>query len=271
MKKNNNMIKHISALLISLLMILSMVACSNDSEDVLRIGMELKWPPFETTDENGKATGISVMIAEELGEYLDREVEIVDLPFGSLIPALESDKIDVIIASMSITEERKEKINFSDPYMYFKILSVVNNESGIETYEDIFSKANLRFVAPKSFASLDIARKKANNPSIMEFDDKATASFELASGNADIFMVDAVSAVSIQRKYADSLTVIYEPVEVSPIGMGVRKTDTELLEKLNTFISQTESLGVNDRIRENYDDTLMEMVGKGYGFYLNED
>lgn len=239
--------------------------------DVLRVGMELKWPPFETLDTSGNPEGISVMIAEELGEYLGREVKIVDMQFSSLITALETDKIDIIIASMSIQEERLEKIDFSEPYMYFKILSAVNKNSGIETYDDLFSIEGVRFVAPKSFSTLDIARDKANNPQILEFDDKATASLELANGNADVFMVDAVSAVSIARNYPDSLFVIYEPVDISPIGMGVRKGDSELLEKANEFIAKMEELGVNDRIEAAYNETLNEMVGKGYEFYLNED
>lgn len=254
-----------------LLVGIMLTGCGTGEEDVLKVGMELKWPPFETVDTEGNATGISVMIAEELGEYLGREVEIVDLPFSSLIPALETEQIDVIIGSMSITEERKQSINFSDSYMYFKILSVVNNDSNLSTVEDLYSREGLVFVAPKSFATLDIAREKANNPEIREFDDKAAASLELANGNADVFMVDAVGAVSIAANYPDQLSVIYEPVQVYRIGMGLRKTDTDLLEEINTFISEAESLGVNDRIAEAYDETLNEMVGKGYDFYLNED
>lgn len=247
------------------------IAEGSEDGDVLRVGMELKWPPFETLDTSGNPEGISVMIAEELGDYLGREVKIVDMQFSSLITALETDKIDIIIASMSIQEERLEKIDFSEPYMYFKILSAVNKNSGIETYDDLFSKEGVRFVAPKSFATLDIARDKANNPQILEFDDKATATLELANGNADVFMVDAVSAVSIAKNYPDSLFVIYEPVDVAPIGMGVQKGNSELLEKANEFISKMEELGVNDRIEEAYNETLNEMVGKGYEFYLNED
>jgi polar amino acid transport system substrate-binding protein len=244
---------------------------SSDNDNVLRVGMELKWPPFETLDTSGKPEGISVMLAEELGDYLGREVEIVDMQFGSLITALETEKIDVILGSMSITEERAEKIDFSDPYMYFKIISVVNKNSGIENIDDIFNKEGVRFVAPKSFAQLDIAREKANNPQITEFDDKATASLELASGNADVFMIDAVGAVSIARNYPDDLYVIYEPVDITPIGMGVRKSDTELLGEVNEFISKMDELGVNDRVEEAYNDTLNELIGKGYEFYLNED
>lgn len=268
----------ISLLFVMMLLVSSFAGCSNESakskdesKDVLRVGMELKWPPFETLDTDGNPDGISVMLAEELGDYLGREVEIVDMQFSALITALETNKVDVILASMSISEERKQKINFSDPYMYFKILSAVNKQSGIETYDDIFSQEGVRFVAPKSFITLDIARERANNPEILEFDDKATASLELANGNADVFMVDAVAAVSIANNYPDDLFVIYEPVEVYPIGMGFRKEDEELRSKANEFIAKMEELGVNDRIKEAYDETLNEMVGKGYDFYINED
>lgn len=264
--------KNITIITLLIAIVLTMIGCNtSEQKDVLKVGMELKWPAFESTDTNGNPEGISVMIAEELGAYLGKKVEIVDLPFGSLIPALETEKIDVIIASMSITERRKETIAFSDPYMYFKILSIVNKHSDVKTYDDIFKKEGIRFVGPKSFSTLEIAKEKANNPTILEFDDKATATLELVSGNADIFMVDAASAVSISRNYPEELMVIYEPVDISPIGMGVRPNDTELLEKLNEFIIKRDELGVNEKIATAYDDVLNEMVGKGFEFYLYEN
>lgn len=267
--------KKLLSLLAVFALMFSLVACApkDDSGDkeVLRVGMELKWPPFETSDTNGTATGISVMIAEELADYLGMEVEIVDLPFSSLITALETEKIDVIIASMSITEDRKQSIDFSDPYVYFKILSLVNNDSNLETIDDVWEKDGLTFVGPKAFVTLDLAKAKASNPTIVEFDDKASASLELVNGNADVFLIDAVAAISIQKQYPDKLSVIYEPAETYPIGMGVRKGEEDFLKQLNEFIAKRDELGVNDRIRAAYDETLNELVGKGFEFYLNED
>ncbi len=264
--------KNIMIILILFVLVFSLSACTSNEkkDDVLRVGMELKWPPFEMAKTNGDPEGISVLIAEELGKYLGKKVEIVDLSFGSLIPALETKKIDIIIGSMGITEERKQKIEFSNPYMYFKLITAVNKDSGIKNIDELFSKEGVRFVAPKSFSSLELARSKANNPKILEFDDKATASLELANGNADAFIVDAVTAVSVAKTYPDKIEVIYEPADISPIGMGMRKDDAELKEKVNEFISKMDELGVNDKIREQYDDILKEKVGKGYEFYLNE-
>lgn len=118
MKVLRNNRKIVGLMLVMMLVVASFAGCSSDdSDEVLRVGMELKWPPFETLDTSGNPDGISVMLAEELGEYLGREVEIVDMQFSALITALETDKVDIILASMSITEERQQKINFTEPYM----------------------------------------------------------------------------------------------------------------------------------------------------------
>ncbi len=266
-----------------LLLLTGLSACNsqtqNDKEDVkqetkkdvIRVGMELKWPPFEMADENGKADGISVLIAQELGEYLGKEVEIVDLSFSTLITALESEKIDIIIASMGRTDERAKQIDFSEPYMYFKILTAVNKDSGIKNVDDIFNKEGIKFVSPKSFSSIDLIKDKANKPEVIEFDDKATATLELANGNADAFVVDAVSAVAISKSYPDKIEVIFEPVQSIPICMGIKKGNSELKEKADQFISKMDELGVNQQIKEQYNTTLKEMVGKDYEFYLNEN
>ncbi len=257
-------------------------ACGNENKaneegkketkkDVIRVGMELKWPPFEMADENGTPDGISVLIAEEFGKYIGKEVEIVDLPFSTLVTALESEKIDIVIGSMGITEERAQKIHFSEPYMYFKLLSAINKNSGIKSIDELFSKEGVRFVSPKSFTAIDVIKEKANKPNILEFDDKATATLELASGNADAFVVDAVSAVGISKNYPDVIDVLYDAVYVSPVAMGIKKGDSELQEKANEFISKMEELGVNDKIREQYNDTLNDLVGKDFDFYLNEN
>ncbi len=272
-------------LAIAFLLVVSLSACNSNEQnqapkedakqtetqaDVLKVGMELKWPPFEMADEKGNPDGISVLIAKELGKYLGREVEIVDLSFSTLITALESEKIDIIIASMGRTEERAKQIDFSEPYMYFKLLTAVNKASNINKVEDIFNKQSVRFVAPKSFSSIDLVKEKANEPEVIEFDDKATATLELANGNADAFIVDAVSAVAIAKSYPDNIKVIYEPVQSIPICMGIKKGNTELTAKANEFISKLDELGVNKQIEEKYNATLNEMVGKGYEFYLNE-
>ena len=246
--------KKISLFMLVLSLLILNIACNKETkeESILKVGMELKWPPFETIDNNGNAVGISVDMAEELGKFLGKKVEIIDTPFGSLIPALETNKIDIIIASMSITEERAKKINFSDPYFYFSLVTLVNKESNINNKKELFEREGLRFVGPKSFVALSIPAEKANKPILREFDDKSSAVLEVVQGKADAFIVDPISASEFNQIYPNQTDIIWEPIMQSPIGMGVRKTDTELLNKLNDFIKNLENNGVYEKLAEKY-------------------
>ena len=90
--------------------------CSRQSHNQLIVGMELAYPPFEMTDPQGHPAGVSVDLANALGKYLGRDVEIQNIPFDGLIPSLQTRKIDLIISSMTATAERAKTIDFSDPY-----------------------------------------------------------------------------------------------------------------------------------------------------------
>ncbi|TDT69232.1 polar amino acid transport system substrate-binding protein [Hypnocyclicus thermotrophus] len=269
--------KEIKAFIIVLILSLFVISCNkkntNNSGSItkkapLKVGMELKWPPFETITEDGKPTGISVDLAYELGKYLDRDIEIVDTSFGSLIPALETGKIDIIIASMSITKERAEKINFSKPYFYFSLVTLLNKNSNIKDKKELFSREGLKFVGPKSFVALKIPKEKANNPKLLEFDDKSSAVLEVVQGKADAFIIDAIAASEFYSKYPEQTEILWDPVEQAKIGMGLRKSDTELLEKVNTFINDLEKNGVYKRLAEKYNSIIdKSLPGQTLDFY----
>ncbi|MGM0508752.1 MAG: transporter substrate-binding domain-containing protein [Fusobacteriota bacterium] len=269
----------IKLIVISVILSLFIVGCGDGNKtgtdedgsskkDVLRVGMELKWPPFETITDEGEAKGISVDLAKELGDYLGREVKIVDTGFGSLIPALETNKIDIIIASMSITEERARKINFTKPYFNFSMVTLLNKKSNIEDKEELFSREGVRFVGPKSFVALSIPEKKANKPVLREFDDKSSAVLEVIQGKADAFIIDAIAASEFYMKYPEKTEILWDPIEQTPIGMGVRKKDTELLKKANEFLDKAEENGVYDRLAKKYNDVIAESLpGQTLDFY----
>src|SRR5438874_1614810 len=90
-------------------------ACSPASKkEKLTVGMELAYPPFEMTDVQNHPTGVSADLAKALGAFLGKEVEIQNLPFDGLIPALKTGRINLIISSMTATPERAQSIDFSD-------------------------------------------------------------------------------------------------------------------------------------------------------------
>ena len=204
--------KKIMLIVVTLVLVVTLTSCSNNK---LKVGMDLRWPPFETVDQDGNPTGISVDLAYELGEYLGREVEIVDLEFGSLITALETNEIDIIIGSMSITEDRKEKINFSDPYFYFPLITVMNkdfyDEYQPQNREDLFGiEDEVVYVGPKSFVSLSIPQAEATNPVIHEVNDSNAAILEVVAGTSDAFIISASSAAGYHSENPSTTVLMWD-------------------------------------------------------------
>ncbi|MEM7145726.1 MAG: transporter substrate-binding domain-containing protein, partial [Verrucomicrobiota bacterium] len=124
------------------LLLPGMVGCGGDRESAgdakpLVVGMELAYPPFEMRNAANEPDGISVRMAEALATYLDRPLRIEDVQWDGIIPALNSGKIDLIISSMTRTEERAEAIDFSDGYVTNGLCMLVGKESSIESVADM--------------------------------------------------------------------------------------------------------------------------------------
>ncbi|MFP4551883.1 MAG: transporter substrate-binding domain-containing protein, partial [Spirochaetales bacterium] len=254
-------------LLVSLLLLLAATAvilaapAAEQEAEVLRVGMDLRYPPFETRDDAGNPEGISVDVATAFGEYLGRPVEIVDTNFGSLIPALNAGDIDVIIASMSRTDERDEAIDFSDTYFYFKIISLVNAEfaaaNGIteeSPKEALTETEGVRFTGITGQVSASI-------PQSLGFDVEIATNLEAAvlnvvQGSSDVLMMSAFPVTRGKRANPDETIVIWDPFVSSPIAMGMREGDTELQEAANEFVaSMSEPGGLYEELAEKWDDT----------------
>ena len=120
--------KKISVLLILALSCLLFAACGKKEDNILVVAMELAYPPFETKDEQGNAAGISVDFSYAFGEYIGKEVKIENISWDGLIPALQTGKADMVISSMTITEEREKTVDFSDPYTTATQVIVVRGE-----------------------------------------------------------------------------------------------------------------------------------------------
>lgn len=269
--------KIINGFLIIFIMMFAFGCNPQDNEDdTLRVGMDLRWPPFETITTDREPTGISVDLAYALGDYLDKTVEIIDLEFGSLITELEAGTIDIIIGSMSITEDRALKINFSDPYFYFPLITVLNksfqDEHQVTTKEELFQISGVRYVGPKTFVSLSIPREEALNPIINEVNDANAAILEVTTGVSDAFIISASSAAEYYLANPDTTTILWDPIMLSPIGMGLRKTDTLLLEQVNQFIAGLETNGVYNMLRQKYDAIIGETLpSQTLDFYILND
>jgi polar amino acid transport system substrate-binding protein len=261
--------------LIALVLVLFLTACGG--QDTLRVGMDLQYPPFETVDKDNNPEGISVDIAEALGEFLGREVEVVNTDFSAIIPALESGEIDIAIASMSITEEREKRVDFSNPYVFFKIIGLVNKDyaeaNGITAdtpMAQIMDNNDTRFVGLASQISTSIPQSYGFE--VVEATEKASAILSVTQGTADVFLMSGEVVAQAHAANPDTTMIVWSPVQTSNIGMAVQEGNSELLEQVNEFIAtMSEPGGVNDQLAEKWDSVIREsLINYGIEFYLNE-
>lgn len=253
-----------------------LAACAPAEEAPLRVGMDLQYPPFETIDGDNPE-GISVDVAFALGEFLGREIEIVNTGFGALIPALNSGDIDIIIASMSIRADRAVSVDFSNPYFYFKTITLSNKDfadaNGLtedSTTEELFAIAEGRWAGILSQISERIPEERGLTVNAFLNQDLAVSS--VVQGTSDLYLMSAFPVVNANRANPDTTIVIWDSLESLQIAMAVRKGDTELLAKANEFIAQMSDPGSTyDVLSAKYEAEVKSRLGRyGLEFFINE-
>lgn len=247
------------------------------TEAPLRVGMDLRYPPFETVNFSNEPEGISVDVALALGEFIGKEVEIVNTNFASIIPALNAGDIDIAIASMSITEERSLVVDFTNPYFYFKIISLVNKDfaeansiTEDSTVEDLLAIENANYVGIASQVSTTIP--ESYGKTVIEATDLGTAVEAVAQGSSDILLMSANPVVDGYKANTNTTIVVWDAFVSSPIGMAVKKGNTSLLDQANDFIATfSETGGLYEVLADKWDSELTERLGRyGLDFYINE-
>jgi polar amino acid transport system substrate-binding protein len=201
----------------------------------LRVGMELTYPPFEMIDKGGKPAGISVEIAESLGNYLGKKVLIENIPFVGLIPSLKNGKIDLIFSSMTITEERKQSIDFSDPYLKIGLALLVAKQASINNIQD--ADQNDRVIVVKQGTTGQVyAEKNLKKARVLILDKESSCVLEVVQGKADAFIYDQFSVYTNWQKNLGTTRAILQPFAIEYWGIGMRKGDETLRAQVNDFL-----------------------------------
>jgi len=242
---------------------------SHGKNSPIVVGMELAYRPFEMTDEQGEPAGISVDMARDLGTYLNRDIEIRNMSFDGLIPALRSGNIDLIISSMTATEERAESIDFSDPYVWTGLAMLVGADSEILTIEDV--NVRNRTVAVKQGTTGHIyAQTALPRATVRVFDDESAAVLEVVQGKADVFLYDQMSIYRHAERHPEKARALLEPFRREAWAIGVRKGNEAMLEAVNDFLRDYRNLGGFAQLTETYLAEMHEAFeNMGYEFIFD--
>lgn len=254
-------IKKITAVLLSGIIVAAMLcgcgdtgAADNAPENAekLVVGMELAYPPFETKDEEGNAAGISVDFSKAFGEYLGREVVIENISWDGLIPALQTGKVDMVISSMTITEEREEVIDFSIPYANAMLALLTNKNSGIASIEDM-NEPGRKIAVKTGSTGYFYAEQNLPEAEIIALPDESACVTEVSQGKADGFIYDQLTIYRNWQSNLETTGAVFIPFqEVDKWGVAVQEGNTELREQLNAFIEEYTADGGFEELTEIY-------------------
>jgi polar amino acid transport system substrate-binding protein len=236
--------------------------------DRIVVGMELAYPPFEMTDSLGTPAGISVDMANDLGKALGRKVTIENTSFDGLIPALKSHKIDIIISSMTITEERGKTVDFSDPYLETGLCLLVSKKSPIQDIHDL-NDPHRTVAVKKGTTGAIYAADSLKKAKVLVLDKESACVLEVVQGKADAFIYDQMSTYTNWSKNQETTRAILTPFLKQYWGIAMRKGEPELKSEINKFLKDYKAEGGFTRLGDKYLHDQKELFKQlGYPFYF---
>jgi lysine-arginine-ornithine-binding protein len=226
------------------------------AQDKLRIGTEAAYKPFAWVLPSGELTGFDIDVAKALCTQMQVECEIVNQSFDGLIPALNAKKIDAIIASMTITDDRLNAIDFAGPYYNVPALFIAPKGSGTEISEEGLDGKYVGVQRGSTMANY--VKEKFPSARIQLYDTSDAANLDLASGRVDAVFADSVVLNDfLATPEGEGFEPVGEPVvdvELlgSGAGIGVRKGDAELKQKFDDALAAIIASGEYKTINDAY-------------------
>lgn len=233
----------------------------------LRIGIEGAYPPFSQVNPDGSLSGFDVDIAKALCQQVGANCTLVQVDWDALIPSLQSQKIDAIVASMAITEERKQKVDFSDKY-YNTPRRLVAPKSGNLKDAQLSSLQGKRVGVQRGTLAdkFSTAYWLPAKVQIVRYATQDEVYLDLRAGRIDAALQDATQASSgfLKKPEGANFTFVGDPIVATTAeqkamlgegyGIPVRKGDEELRKSINQAIQAIRSNGTYDSIRKKYFD-----------------
>lgn len=219
--------------------------------EVLRIGTEGAYPPFNQIDPSGELIGFDIDIAQALCNNMKVTCEFVRQDWDGIIPGLLARKYDAIVASMSITEERRQAVAFTDPYVSNKLRFVAAEGAELDP-------ANLKGKVIGAQRATISASYLEDHPikgaKVKLYDTQENAYLDLASGRVDALLADMlVSWEWLNSEAGRGFAFLGEPIDLGDrFGIAVRKGDTELLARLNTALAEIIADGTYKELNAKY-------------------
>ena len=245
-------IKKLLALVLAILFVFSLAACGKSdsltvSEGKLTMATNASFPPYEYY-EGDNVVGIDAEIAGLIADKLGLELEIADVEFDSIIPGVQAGKYDMGMAGMTVTEERKEKVNFSDSYAKGVQVVIVKDDSAIASIDDLEGKK----IGVQQATTGDIyASGDYGEENVTKYANGNLAVEGLKSGKVDCVIIDNEPAKAYV-KANEGLKILDTSYADEDYAISFNKDNTALQEKVNAALKELIADGSVQKIIDKY-------------------
>lgn len=265
--------KKVIALVLAALMVFALVACGTSKDDpstsasdassasdaaekkTLVMATNATFPPYEYKDGDNFA-GIDVEIAGKIAEKLGMTLEIKDVEFGSIVGGVQTGKFDIGMAGMTVTEERKKSVNFTDSYTTTKQVVIVKEDSAIKAISDLKGDGSMKFGVQQDTTGDILASDTVENNG---YGEENVTRYKAATDTVQALKTGKVDAVIIDEAPAKSFVKTTEGLKIldgtwleEQYAIAIAKDNTELLDKVNTALKELIADGTVKSIIDKY-------------------
>jgi len=221
--------------------------------ETLKMGIEAAYPPFNNKDASGQVVGFDKEIGDALCAKMKAECSVVTSDWDGIIPALNAKKFDFLISSLSITEERKAAVDFTDPYYSNKLQFIAPKNVDFKTDKDSL-KGKTIGTQRATLAGTWLEDTYGDAIKVSLYDTQENAYLDLTSGRVDAILADKYANYDwLKTDAGKNYEFKGDPVvESDKIGIAVRKGDNELRNKLNAALKEIVADGTYKKINDKY-------------------
>lgn len=223
-------------------------------DKVYRVAMNAEFAPFESLDSAGNIEGFDVDLMNAMSKAGNFKVEFKHQPWDSLFPALKNGDVDVVMSGVTITDDRKQSMDFSDPYFEITQVVLVPKGKTVTSSEDLKKLAKVGVVTGYTGDFSVSKLLGSDNPKIARFESVPLVVKELENGGLDVVVSDsAVIANYVKNNPTKGMDFITLPdFTVENYGIAARKGDEATVKMLNEALKKVRESGEYDRIKAKY-------------------
>lgn len=203
---------------------------------VLRVATAPGYFPFEMIDKDGKIIGFDIDMARAIAQELGVKLEVIPFEWAGIIPALTTGKADLIIAGMTITPQRAEKVSFTIPYFRTGQAMIVNKKhKGVKSWADM-DKEGMKIGVNLGQTGDFAAEKFFKKAQIVKFQGSENLALAVATGKVDAGIHDQPWILITAKKHSGTMYALPEPQTVEDLGIALPHGDTEFKNWLDAFL-----------------------------------